>query len=311
MKILKIFGVVVSVHLIAFLFAVAIPGCRSTTRTSSSRPSNQPEAAQESPWASPSPAAGSSANVNVQSAGGGSTIVFPGASTPNSSPTRPSTPPPTAPAPAAEGKTYTVVPKDNLWAVAKKHGVSEAELRAANGLRSGAILRVGQKLVIPMREAPPPAAAALPPPKETRPADAKAAKPAGSLSTRTKTLHTVKAGESLEVIARRYGVSVPDLATLNSIGNPRALRVGAELVIPNRRGAEVESAPSPLPVASAPASSSVRPSSSSLSPSPSPSPAPTPTPDPSPFLSAPPAESPVEASPVQPAADNPFLGEGL
>jgi membrane-bound lytic murein transglycosylase D len=44
--------------------------------------------------------------------------------------------------------------------------------------------------------------------------------------------HRVQAGETLARIARRYGVSVDTLMAANAITNPRALRVGRELVIP-------------------------------------------------------------------------------
>ena len=43
---------------------------------------------------------------------------------------------------------YKVRPGDSLWTIAKKHGVTVAELKQANNLR-GSTIRVGQKLVIP------------------------------------------------------------------------------------------------------------------------------------------------------------------
>lgn len=44
--------------------------------------------------------------------------------------------------------------------------------------------------------------------------------------------HTVKAGDTLAAIARRYHVPVETIVAANAITNPRALRVGRELVIP-------------------------------------------------------------------------------
>lgn len=46
------------------------------------------------------------------------------------------------------GVTYKVRRGDSLWSIAKKHGVTVAELKQANGLRSARI-KAGQKLVIP------------------------------------------------------------------------------------------------------------------------------------------------------------------
>jgi membrane-bound lytic murein transglycosylase D len=44
--------------------------------------------------------------------------------------------------------------------------------------------------------------------------------------------HTVKRGESLGSIARKYGVSVQDLAKVNRIGNINQISVGMDLVVP-------------------------------------------------------------------------------
>jgi LysM repeat protein len=50
--------------------------------------------------------------------------------------------------PVSTGQGYKVRRGDSLWTIAKKHGVSVAELKEANGLR-GSTIRVGQKLTIP------------------------------------------------------------------------------------------------------------------------------------------------------------------
>jgi len=77
---------------------------------------------------------------------------------PSSTPPRPTTSRPTtpshgssAPAPAAPaaGSTYVVRPGDTLTGIAFRHGVSANQLAAANGLRDGTWVYVGQKLTIP------------------------------------------------------------------------------------------------------------------------------------------------------------------
>ncbi len=47
-------------------------------------------------------------------------------------------------------------------------------------------------------------------------------------------LHTVRAGQTLASIARRYGVSVADLAAANRLGAGATIRVGQELRVPAR-----------------------------------------------------------------------------
>lgn len=48
--------------------------------------------------------------------------------------------------------------------------------------------------------------------------------------------HKIKSGDTLQAIARRYGIRVADIVSLNKIGNPRALRVGADLLLPLQKG---------------------------------------------------------------------------
>jgi len=48
--------------------------------------------------------------------------------------------------------------------------------------------------------------------------------------------HKVKSGDTLLAIAKRYGIRVDDIVTLNKISNPRALRVGADLILPLQKG---------------------------------------------------------------------------
>lgn len=48
--------------------------------------------------------------------------------------------------------------------------------------------------------------------------------------------HKIKSGDTLQAIARRYGIRVEDIVSLNKVANPRALRVGADLVLPLQKG---------------------------------------------------------------------------
>ena len=50
--------------------------------------------------------------------------------------------------------------------------------------------------------------------------------------TGTRFIHVVQRGETLGIIAERYGVSVSDLATINDIENINVIEVGQELIVP-------------------------------------------------------------------------------
>jgi len=92
-----------------------------------------------------------------------------------------------APAPAAPraakvgpGGTYTVVRGDSLWLVARREGVTLANLAAANGIEVNAVLREGQKLTIPSADFVAPARPAAPKSSGGAAAPAPAAPAAGS-----------------------------------------------------------------------------------------------------------------------------------
>lgn len=114
-----------------------------------------------------------------------------------------STTPSASSAPAAQATSYTVRSGDTLSQIAQRHGVSQRALLAANGLRDADTLRVGQRLRIPGRSAD------------------------------GGTTHVVRSGESLSVIASRYGVSVRDLQRWNDLSGT-TIRAGQTLVVKAR-----------------------------------------------------------------------------
>ena len=143
------------------------------------------------------------------------------------------------PAPATgkgDGGTYLVKQGDSLYRIAKNHGVSVAALRQLNGIKGNSVT-TGQQLVVAKGGAPkqepdqgaaratlkPEAiqvAAAAPPP---------ARKPAAS-GTRS---YSVKKGESLWSVSRKFKVPVEDLKRANNLtGNE--VRPGQRLVLPAR-----------------------------------------------------------------------------
>ncbi len=122
---------------------------------------------------------------------------------------------------------------ETLSSIARHHGVSLGELKAANGIRGSTII-TGQRLVIPgRRDAPAYRAAAV----SAQPAalTATAAAPTAVADT-GPAVHTVRAGDTLWGIARLYGVSVPELAAANGIQTQTRLALGTRLTVPASSG---------------------------------------------------------------------------
>jgi LysM repeat protein len=104
----------------------------------------------------------------------------------------------------ATPEEYIVRRGDSLIVIAERTGTSVPQLRAANGI-SGDLIRVGQKLKLP------------------------------DGTSDTETVHRVRRGESLTVIARLYGTTVSALRAANDltgdiIRDGQVLRVTASVV---------------------------------------------------------------------------------
>jgi membrane-bound lytic murein transglycosylase D len=131
------------------------------------------------------------------------------------------------------GDAVTVRKGDTLARLAKRHGVRVKELASANGLKTTSKLKMGARLVLPE-----PGGAA-----ESRTAQTAASK--ASVGTKSSasagaardvrkrtTRYKVHKGDTLDQIARVYGVTVDRLAERNRIKKTDTLRAGVRLVIP-------------------------------------------------------------------------------
>jgi LysM repeat protein len=245
MKILKIFGIVVGVHVFALILIFANPGCSSTTKPTADETVAPTDAAAANvpnltptPTASPIAAAPASSPVgfnpdapamvaaNDSTSGG---VRF--------TPTRPGSPAAGAlvSEPVADvtpATTYTVVSGDSLSRIAKKTHTTTAELAAANGLKLNATLHPGQRLLVPGKPAAPSAAASTNPPGAVAPAMKKTPDTAAAHASGEVLKHVVKSGETLGGIARKYEVRVADIAVANNIADPAKIKPGQELIIP-------------------------------------------------------------------------------
>lgn len=273
MNVLRIFGIVVAVHALAFLLIMANPGCSTKSKSPASvsaAPAAPAADTASSPFISAPDSAGEQGGLNFDPNAVAGASRF--------SPTRPNTPGASAvtaePVPdVIPATTITVGKGDSLWSIAKKHGIPVVELAAANNLKTGATLQVGQKLVVPAKGAASAAKTASHSSATTK-ASAKApeAAPASETAPAAKssayTRHVVKAGETLGIIARRYGVKQGDIAVANNITNPATLRVGRELVIPSAskstkaaasaKGSDSSATTEPKPASNKPASGSAQ-----------------------------------------------------
>lgn len=273
MKILRIFSVVVGLHVCALVLIFANPGCSSPNKPA---PSSSDTVSQNDEPSDVVSRASSNDISPVVIAGGESPVSsVPSSFDPNATaspeirfaPTRPGTPaasmletPPVGNVRPAT--TYTVTKGDSLWTIAKKHDVSIAEIAAANNIRRNAVIRLGQKLIIPEK-----AAGAAPSPVESKTSfDASLnPAPAASSGAEPQVKHVVRSGETLGAIARKYQVKVGEIATANNIADPAKIRPGQELIIPGWQAPKGR-APTPAPVERAPVEQApaVEPSTPSL-----------------------------------------------
>lgn len=99
--------------------------------------------------------------------------------------------------------SYTVAPGDTLLGIARKYGVSVADLRRWNRL-SGDRIVIGQKLTIQTRS---------------------------NAGAQERITHEVRSGQTGAGIARRYSVSVDQLRRWNPNANIDRLRIGQKLTV--------------------------------------------------------------------------------
>ena len=234
MKIIRVFGIVVGIHLFALILIFANPGCSSTSKPAPIAAETVATPAPEAPVVS-LPLSGAGPQASLAPAPIGFDPSAPAVASVRFTPTRPGTPAASAleAAPVADvtpATTYTVVKGDILWELAKKNHLSVGDLAAANNIKANIQIRPGQKLIIPRKATAPAVTTATAP---TTAASAKNAAPAPGVKPSGDSIqHTVKVGESLSVIAKKYGVKQGDVAVANNITDPKTIRPGQILIIP-------------------------------------------------------------------------------
>lgn len=136
-------------------------------------------------------------------------------------------------------RIHSVAEGQTLGGIAKRYGTTVEALRKVNDLPRGAVLRVGQKLLIPNRgETKGPATTATTD-GTTAESQTEGAKEGSSSEARTepppspRRTHVVASGHTLGKIAKRYHVGIESLCRANGIRRSEVLRPGRTLVIPN------------------------------------------------------------------------------
>lgn len=121
--------------------------------------------------------------------------------------------------PKGSQEYYTVKKGDTLWNIAKAHGLTVDELKSINNLSSNA-LSIGQTLKVTQESA------GVPEPTPTP----------GEIA------YTVKKGDSLYAIARRYNTTVDEIKRLNNLSSNN-LSIGQKLYINENSNIPDSSAP--------------------------------------------------------------------
>lgn len=123
---------------------------------------------------------------------------------------------------------YTVQAGDTLYSIAQAYGIPVASLMQCNRILNPYNLKVGTKLCIPGDGPATPGEGPKPVPTPSVPTT-----PACS-----GTLHTIVAGDTLYMIAKKYRVPLAVIMRANANIDPYNLRIGQQLCIP--AGYEVE-----------------------------------------------------------------------
>ena len=132
------------------------------------------------------------------------------------------------------GGNYVVQAGDTLYSIARRSGMSLNSLLTLNGLSQSSIIYPGQSLTVSQSEG-----------NFTTPVSTKTNSASSVVST--SGTYTVKAGDTLYSIARRSGVSLSSLLSLNGLSQSSVIRPGQTL---NVSGASSTTVATPVSTAS-------------------------------------------------------------
>ena len=120
--------------------------------------------------------------------------------------------------------THVVKSGETLSSIARKYDLEIRQLAEFNDISSNASLRVGQRLKLDESGSSSNTA--------TTKQDAETSKKSTVKSSKNTEKYSVKSGESLNVIASRFDISVAELAAMNDLTPRSGLRVGQSINVP-------------------------------------------------------------------------------
>lgn len=224
MKVTKLFGIVIGLHMGVIALLIVQPGC--TTTTPPSRSYAQKETIK------PAPAIESGDLMDTE---GMDPAFNAGIEAERFEPSRPegefsssglepfeSMQPEEGPVVAiAEDSfsSHTVVSADSLWKISRKYNVDLNDLIEVNGLDKNAVLQIGQVVKVPVEGSQ--AAVSTITPDTYQP----------TAMSSGVSKYTVQAGDTLSGIARKNGSSIAQIKAANNLSSD-IIRLGQELVIP-------------------------------------------------------------------------------
>jgi len=121
-----------------------------------------------------------------------------------------------------ERRTHRVKSGESLWSISRRYGMTVSQLARMNGISTRSLLHPGQRLQVAGGRG---AAAAS----------------SESLPTSGKVDYTVRRGDTLSGIARRFAATVRQLQAWNNMGGSTLLRAGQRLTIHLGGGSDVGS----------------------------------------------------------------------
>ena len=133
-----------------------------------------------------------------------------------------------------EGIVREVLPKESLYSIAKQYGIKLSDLQNANSSLGTSGLKVGQKIIIPVKaDANLNLATAVKPIKLEKEVVV-LPKPIVEIKkgATTEITHEVLPKESLYSIAKQYKITIADLQKVNSALGNKALKVGQKIIVP-------------------------------------------------------------------------------
>ena len=242
MKLTKIFGIVLSLHVVVILLVMFQPGCQTVEKET---PIPAPgESSKDKPAfneglsvpgsAKPEEAASTGSGLSNPTRPEPGGIIVPGQIPLVPAPLPPiDNPGPINLAPT-DVTVYKVERGDTLWSIARKNNVSLVQLLTGNpSLDKNSRLAIGQEIILPAG-----GSSVIPPDL----VDSSVAVPTDGST------YVVRGGDTLSRIAATQGVTLGSLMQANGLTKSSIIRPGQALIIPGGDGSAVVPSPSPTVV---------------------------------------------------------------